>query len=160
MQPGKAPIASVGSRDTCVVTAGDTVSAMGVAGSSLAAVRGLRTDQRALTIHSSRSHFVARLNSGVRPRVAAVRPFAPDSPQQPDRPRAPLRCVHAVISGVWPGKAPIASVRPRDTFVGTAGDTVSANEGCRVIGGRCSRAPERSAGPNHSFKPKPLRGSA
>jgi hypothetical protein len=62
-----------------------------------------------------------------------------------------------VISGVGPGNAPVASAGSRDTFAVTAGDTVSANGGCRVIGGRRPWAPERSAEPNNSFKPTPLR---
>jgi hypothetical protein len=122
-------------------------------------LRSSITGYRHLTIHSSRTRFAGRLNSGVRPRksdwrgwLSALRGFSSAGPHWPPPwiARAAARssrppcnpAAHTVASGiqVWrsglPAPASLALHRP-------------TSRGSRRLG---------TLRPNNSFKPNPLRG--
>jgi hypothetical protein len=174
-----------------------------------------------LTIHSSRSRFAARLNSGVRPQMSILRlvfflaasilliggcapektpsPPAPQVPAKSPPPTPPpppdegdvgrfLKCSAKPRRALSPREqCEIAAFRARCTetddcyvsclsspdgiYVGggcshvctyglhTGEPRPAQLQGCNSVPGESGLVP-RSLGPNNSFKPKPLRGSA
>ena len=131
-----------------------------------------------LTIHSSRRHFVARLNSGVRPQLAiGFRVTVPrsETPWCSERLSASSRfsqARRASLSGsasdadgplVANGQPP-PGVRCRRFGQSGAGSRPTRPSDAASVTDReqslsCSHF-RRSLRPNNSFKPTPLRGSA